>query len=347
MGSDYGHDDDSPLDNHPIFRRSAVEEYLSRKKWDERRVVAEVDDIVIYRSVDTFPSLGFYNEAELKKVRFQSKLVEQTTVQLRGECRDLGLKVSGNKDELIKRILAKKPGINGVIYVDKRNRVKQSRWRPSRRILLLHDDTEEVDQPGGGRLHYGSADVAYIRDTAEASKKGDGFLGREFIEPDIISDIRQLPALLKQHRYDLVLVSTHGSELGLSGKGRSLEKEELINALKESNGVGYLVISACNQAGDWLREDDDDDDDGAWEADFATSIIGECPVRCVSMSGEKVAAGPESSLFLVELMISVMRGLSFSKSLSETMKKHPKRGYQDIPMFYTHAGDPTFQLVKE
>ena len=343
MGSDYGYDDDSPLDNHPIFRRGAVEEYLSGK-WDERRVVAEVDAIVIYRSADTFPSLGFYDEAELKKVRFQSKLVEQTKVQLKAECRDLGLKVSGNKDQLIKRILAKKPGINGVIYVDKRNRVKQSRWRPSRRILLLHDDTEEVDQPGGGRLHYGSADVAYIRDTAIGGKKGHGFLKDPgFIEPDVISDIRQLPALLKQHRYDLVLISTHGSEFGLSGKGRSLQKEEMINALKGSKGVGYLVISACNQAGDWSREDDD----GEWEEDFAISIIGECPVRCVSMSGEKVAASPENSLFLVELMMSVMRGLSFSKSLSETMKKHPKRGYEDIPMFYTHAGDPTFQLVKE
>jgi hypothetical protein len=348
MGFDEENNLLSPLDNHPIFRRSELEDFLSRETtWDERKVVDEIDGVVIYKSEETFPSIGFYNETELKKARYQKQLNLMTVVQLKAKCKDLGLIMSGKKADLVERILDTKKGIKGVIYIDKNGRVDQPKWKANRRILLLHDDTEEVDQPGGGRLPYGTADVAFLRDIA-MSRTGMGFLKEPgFLEPDVLNNIRHLPALLKQNRYDIVLISTHGGEYGLSGKGRSLNREALIAALKGSKGVGYLVISACNQAGTWSREYDDEDGWGYEEEDYATSIIKDCPVRCLTVSGEKLAASPENSLFLIQMFMSIMKGWSFSKSLSHTMTTHPKEGYQDIPMFYTHAGDPTFKLSKE
>lgn len=348
LGYNEENDSSSPLDNHPIFRRSELEDFLSREStWDEQKVVDEIDGIIIYKSDETFPSIGFYNETELKKARYQEHLNLMTVVQLKAECKGLGLIMSGKKADLVERILDTKPGIKGVIYVDEKVRVSKPKWKASRRILLLHDDTDKVDQPGEGKLPYGTADVAYLRYIA-MSRNEMGFLKEPgFLEPDVLNDIRHLPALLKQNRYDIVLISTHGGEYGLTGKGRSLDREDLIAALKGSKGVGYLVISACYQAGTWLREYDDEDGWGYEEEDYATSIIKDCPVRCLTVSGRRVAASPENSLFLIQMFMSIMKGWSFSKSLSHTMTTHPKEGYQDIPMFYTHAGDPTFKLSKE
>jgi hypothetical protein len=314
--------------------------------------VDEIDGIVIYQSENTFPSLGFIQEENLKVARYQENLSEMRKNQLKNQCRDMGLKVSGNKVELIQRILDAKPSINGVIYVDKKERLGQKKWKPTRRILLVHDDTEEVDQVSGGKMPYGRADIAFIRDLAKGNW-GRGFLKNPgFIEPLVCYDIRQLPTLLKAHRYDLVVISSHGGKDGLSGKGRSVSKDNLVDALKECKGVGYLFISSCDQANSWNRYYEEDLGEGSWdewyeEEDFSTIIISECPVRCLTVSGLKVAGGPESSLFIVNMLMEIMQGNTFSKTLSIIMEKHPKEGYHDIPLFFTHAGDATFQISAE
>ena len=337
----------------PGMRRMELGFHLDEKVgWNEDRVVGEMDGVVIYKSNTTFPSLGFMWDVSLKKARYQDGLSKIRKKELKVLCEEMELGVSGTKSELIDRIIRAKPSVNGVIYVDKKGRVGQKKWKPSRRILLVHDDTEEVDQVGGGELVYGRADIHFIKNLAKGAKGkwGRGLLKSPgFIEPMVIDDIRLLPSLLKKNRYDLVLISSHGGEFGLSGKGRSVSKDELIEALKESEGVGYLFITACGQAGSWSRCFEEDLGEGYWDEwyedeDFASAIISECPVRCITVSGLEVPGGPESSLFISQMLMGILQGSTFSETLSNTMKKHPKEGYQDVPLFYTHAGDPTFKL---
>jgi hypothetical protein len=333
----------------PGMARAELGWHLEEKVgWNESQVVDEIDDVVIYQSEKTFPSLGFIREEYLKVARYQENLSVMRKYQLVNKCREMGLNVSGKKVELIQRIIEAKPNINGVIYVDKKKRLSQKKWKPTGQILLVHDDTEEVEQAGGGKLRYGRADIAFIRDLAVA-KLGRGYLKNPgFKEPLVCYDIRQLPALLKEYRYDLVVISSHGGEDGLSGKGRSLSKDNLIGALKEGKGVGYLFISACKQANTWNRYYEKEISEDCWdewwdEADFSTAIIKECPVRCLTVSGLDVVDSPESSLFIINMLMDIMQGSTFSKTLSNVMNKHPKK-YSDISLFFTHAGDATFQI---
>jgi len=354
-------DDFSPVDYGVSFlKKMETASWLKEHRpWNEKNVVRVVNDVVVYRSLDTFPSHFFYDEYELKKARSKKKIGSMTVTQLRVECKRLELSGYSNQNraDLVKRLIVEEKGINGVIYVDSKKRVERPQWKPTQKILLLHDDSGDVNQPGGGRLRYGTADVKVLNDIAvdsqdpERNKDLRGFLKNHgFIQSDVIDDYTELPALLMENRYDIVLISGHGDRYGLSGRTfrTGISKEVLHKSLKNGKGVGYLFISACQKAGDgsWKPDEDDEDgwgDDGLTE-DYAISLIRDCEIRALTISGRRVPADSENSLFLVKMLMKIMEGSLFSEVVSYVGKHHPKEGYNDLPMHYTHVGDPTFKL---